>query len=41
MNLRDRDFHTHVAEALTKITSQDFGTDYDKWKAWYEKNKDK
>ena len=27
--------------ALKKLTAQDFGTDYDKWKAWSEKNKDK
>ncbi len=27
--------------ALKKLTKQDFGEDYDKWKAWYEKNKDK
>jgi HEAT repeat protein len=26
---------------LRKITDQDFGPDYAKWKAWYEKNKDK
>ncbi len=27
--------------ALKKITKQDFSTDYQKWKAWYEKSKSK
>lgn len=28
-----------AAEALKKITGQDFGTDHGKWKQWWEKNK--
>ena len=28
-----------AAEALKKITRQDFGEDYEKWKEWYDKNK--
>lgn len=28
-----------VAEALTKITGENFGTDYEKWKNWQELNK--
>jgi hypothetical protein len=27
--------------ALKTVTGKDFGEDYAKWKAWYEKNKDK
>jgi HEAT repeat protein len=30
-----------VVEALKDITGQDFGTDHDKWKEWFEQNKDK
>ncbi len=30
-----------AAKALRKLTNQDFGFDYDKWKAWHKKNKDK
>ena len=26
-----------ASESLGKLTGQDFGLDYDKWKAWYEK----
>jgi hypothetical protein len=31
-----------VAElrALHKATAQDFGTDFDRWQAWWDKNKD-
>jgi len=41
--LKDRSEYVrwHAADALKKITKQDFGEDYDEWKAWYEKNKDK
>ena len=28
------------AEALKKITGEDFGNDRDKWRAWWEKNKE-
>ena len=28
----------HAAGALKKMTGQDFGEDYDKWKTWYEKS---
>jgi len=31
----------NAADALERITEKDFGIDQDKWKAWYEKNKDK
>ena len=27
--------------ALKALTGEDFDTDYEKWKAWSEKNKDK
>jgi hypothetical protein len=30
-----------AAQALKKLSGQDFGTDHEKWKAWYEENKDK
>jgi HEAT repeat protein len=33
--------HEDASCALNILTGQDFGTDYDKWKAWYEKNKGK
>lgn len=31
----------YAAQALKKITSQNFGQNYDKWLDWWEKNKDK
>lgn len=30
-----------VADLLKDVTNQDFGTDYDEWTAWHERNKDK
>ena len=30
-----------AAWILDNITKQDFGPDYDKWKAWYGENRDK
>ncbi len=40
--LRDKDeeVRSTAAKALSEITKQDFGEDYEKWKKWYEKNKD-
>ncbi len=40
-NDKNRHVRACAAKALKKLTNQDFGTDYEKWKAWYEKNKDK
>ena len=31
----------HAQNSLKKLTGQDFGTDYDAWKAWYEENEGK
>jgi len=41
--LRDKDFDVQClsCDALEKITGRDFSFDYDKWKDWYKKNKDK
>jgi HEAT repeat protein len=41
--LQDEDcrVYEHVADALEKITGQNFGEDYLKWREWYEKSKDK
>jgi HEAT repeat protein len=41
--LKDKDKAIQAAalDALKKLTSQDFGIDHDKWKAWHEKNRDR
>jgi HEAT repeat protein len=41
--LRDKEYSVAqaAAEALKKITKRDFGKDYEKWKKWYEENKEK
>lgn len=41
--LKDKKGHVHfyAIEALKKITDQEFGEDYDKWKQWHKKNKNK
>ena len=31
----------NAANALRRISDKDFGLDYEKWKAWYEENRDK
>jgi hypothetical protein len=41
LNKGNWDVTRAAAEALKKITGQDFGYDYDKWKAWHEENKQK
>lgn len=40
--LKDNDISIResVTRMLKDLTKQDFGTDYKKWKEWYEKNKD-
>jgi HEAT repeat protein len=37
----DREIRDIASFALEKITGQDFGRDYKKWRDWWEKNKDK
>jgi HEAT repeat protein len=41
--LRDKDFGIvkEAAKSLKRITGADFDTDYDKWKEWFEQNKDR
>ena len=41
--LKDEDtvVRENALESLRKITGQDFGIDCEKWKNWYEKNKEK
>lgn len=39
--LKDEELYVQdcASESLTKITGQDFGKDYEKWKEWWEQNK--
>lgn len=39
--LKDENVRWDSAEALKKITGEDFGTEYDKWKNWWKDNKGK
>lgn len=39
--LKDENVCWDSAEALKKITGEDFGTEYDKWKNWWKDNKGK
>lgn len=41
LKTKDTDIRYSIERALTKITKRRYGIDYEKWKAWYEKNKDK
>ena len=41
MKSRDSRTVTKAAERLKRITGEDFGGDYNKWKEWWDANKDK
>lgn len=41
LNSKREEVVADAALALHRLTGHDFGDDYDKWKTWYERNKDR